>query len=167
MSKNRFNGRVENKTTNSVPHAPKKETGAPDKKNYEPEYSQDQIDLAEFLELQVKEFLDTQKNVSTMSYEDRRAAENALFSTPNYPTVFTFCPNYNAYMVYRSVRVDRNTHLLTRASCTMILIDQETAEPVYLVDAFINANGGTITVVPQGDKGPILRDTYRITLKRD
>lgn len=167
MKKNRFNGQAEKTTTTN--QAPRKESAnkGTKKTTLDAEYTQLQYDLADMLKAQIMHFLNVQKDIDTLSYDERRDAENALFSLPEYPTILNECPDCDAYMVNRSVRVDRETHLLTRASCTMILINHETAAPAYLVEAFINDKGGSISVIPQDNIGPVLRNTYRVSLKRD
>lgn len=164
--KNRFNGQTE-KTSAKKATATKDHTQNSHFEKPEVTYTQLQYDLGKFMRDQVDAFLLAQTQKENMDNNQWRNVVRALFSLDTYPYILPFAPDCNAYMVNRSVRTDRETYLLKRASCTMVLINIETGAPVCLVEAFINDNGGVISIIPQTEKGADLRNTYRISIKRD
>lgn len=164
MSKNRFNGQHYGAERDPAPKYNKPSRNEKPQRP-EPVYDQVQLDLADMIKGQIDVFMGNQAYVDDMSYEERRTAENQLFSLPEYPCKLGMCTDCSAYVVNRSVRVDRETHLLTRASCTIVLINNDTHAPAYILEAFLNTTGGGIVVVPQGENGPVLRNTYRMNIK--
>ena len=160
MSKNRFNGSYEQNTNNRT-----SQNNKPKRERPEPVYTEFQKDIAQFLLDQVNVFMDAQAQVDALSYDERRSAENALFSLASYPHTFNGYDDMDAYVVNRRVRVDRETHLLQRAAVTIVCINKETHRPDYVIEAFLNANGGTITVVVQDENGPVNNNTYLKSIK--
>ena len=154
--KNRFNSQETN--TNKKPQTTREPRP-------EPVYDQFQKDIAEVLYQQVETFVEARKDIENMDFGARRDSEKALFALAAYPDVLENHNDLYLYMVNRSVRIDRESHMLTRAGCTIIVLDQATGNPKYLVDAFLNANGGSISVVPQTKEGPDVRNTYRKSIK--
>ena len=63
------------------------------------------------------------------------------------------------YTLDRSVRFDKETHLLKRASVVAVAC---TDKPVYYINGYLNSNlVGSIMVVPIGEKGPEFRNAAR------
>ena len=63
------------------------------------------------------------------------------------------------YTLDRSVRFDKETHLLKRASVVAVACN---GEPVYYINGYLNSNlVGNIMVVPIGEKGPEFRNAAR------
>ena len=57
--------------------------------------------------------------------------------------------SYMMYLVDRSVRFDRETHNLIRASMSAVVINPETATPVFFVSAYLNKDLiGNVQVTP-------------------
>lgn len=75
-----------------------------------------------------------------------------------------------AHLIERTIRTNRETNELERATCSMIIIDEQSALPAYYVNAYMNGNGvGSINVTPIGDLvqygfGPVRKHSYRVPL---
>ena len=141
-------------------------TSAPD-----PEMEALNRNISDMLIGQIKDFMKGQDDIETMSTQDRIDRENRLFCM-DYPT---HCENINggtllAYMVDRSVRVDRETHKLKRASCTIIINDVNgaTTVPAYCVTAYVTQQKtGTISFVRLGKNGPEYRSSIRTGINEE
>lgn len=118
---------------------------------------------------QMTDFVYKQADLDGKTVNERKDAENALFNVEwgvsckvANPLGTDVIPEYNIYMVDRSVRIDRDTHKLNRASCTIIAISAATGKISYTVTAYLtNRFTGTVAVVPVGDDGPKYKESVR------
>jgi hypothetical protein len=143
-----------------------------ERKTYEPKYTDFQISLAESIAQQAIEFGALLPTFAEMEGKARRAEEEKLFSLTNAEETgrWEFLTDadgteYKAYLLYRSVRTDRESHELIRASCTIVLNYAETGEPAFLVDAYANARGGCVSVTPYTNQPDDIKNTYRSNFK--
>lgn len=105
-------------------------------------------------------YLEVQKNAAEMSLDEYKAAERELFNLGSYPAHLNGYPDLFLYMVERSVRADRETHELTRASCSIVMLENNA--PKYYCTAYITKNGnGTIITHPLTENGPDYRNSTR------
>lgn len=108
-------------------------------------------------------FIDAQTRLDEMTADERKAVEQELFNMGSYPAHLNGYPDLFLYMVERSVRTDRETHKLMRASCAIIML--EDSKPKYYCTAYITKNGtGTIITHPLGENGPVYRDSTRYNI---
>ena len=136
-----------------------------EKQPYEPKITQGMKLILDMLEGQAQDFLFEQTKVDEMTMEERKQAENELFSIPGYPADFQAEGEdpLKMFMVERSVHVDRETHLLLRASCTIIAMNESGAPELY-INAYLTKNGtGSIVIIPQSANGPVYRDVARVS----
>lgn len=152
---------VEPKRTYKRPE--QEDTSAPN-----PEMETLNRDISDMLIGQIKEFMKGQDDIESKSTQERIDIENRLFYM-DYPT---HCANLNggtllAYMVDRSVRVDRETHKLKRASCTIVINDVN-GVPAYCVTAYVTQQKtGTISFVRMGKNGPECRSSIRTGINEE
>lgn len=139
---------------------------------YEPQIDSVQEYLGQMLYDQAMNFIQYQIcRLDECNLAERREQENALFNLSQYAMPI---PNTNedvvqpelvAYCVDRFLRIDRDDHTITRGSCSIIVINKETAAPAYFATAYLTKQlNGNIVVTPMSDERPTYRDAYRINI---
>lgn len=124
-------------------------------------------DITSILLDQMKAFVKSQDNLESLSAQDRIDAERDLFSM-DYPTVYTMDngTELDVYMIDRSVRVDRESHVMKRASCTIIALADNI--PMFCTTAYLTSQKtGTINVVQLGEHGPLYRTAIHNGINAD
>lgn len=175
VNRNPFNGKVVGYESpkqaapahdNRKADKPYKNTKKPEKEPYTPQITEEAKALADAIRDQVIEFMDAQARIAEMDTAQRKAAELALYNIGSWPAALDCGNGDNKLMCYlldRSVRTDRTTHLLSRASCAIVAISD--GVPMYYLSSYLTHNGsGNIIVVPMGEKGPVYRDAYKLNI---
>lgn len=151
-------------TLNLDPQAYKpKNSSAADESACEAEGSSSFIDMISTLMLgQMTNYVNSQAGLEEKTVNERKSIEASLFRIAWPMTAQT--PEEGILQLYtidRSVRIDRDTHKLNRASCTIVAIGSE-GTPVYTITAYLtNRFTGTVSVIPIGTDGPVYRESKR------
>lgn len=122
--------------------------------------------IANYLFVQMALFVMHQDGLESKTVNERKEAENDLYSiawgVESHVIDNNRPEDYDLYMVDRSVRIDRETHKLNRASCTIIAMASNTHKISYTVTAYLTSRyTGTVVVVPVGDDGPLYKSSAR------
>lgn len=128
-----------------------------------PVYDEFQKEITADLMRQVEAFYETH-GAAMPDAEAKKMSEKNLFSIyPAWPFVIGEEGNETGEMwqLDRSVRMDRETGELHRASCSLVVLDWKERIPMYFIQANMNKNGGMITVTPMGDKAPNYHNALR------
>lgn len=76
-------------------------------------------------------------------------------------------PDYRFYVLTRSVRMDRDIHLLVHGEFHAVVIDNQTNAPAYYINALIWKNlTASILVTPIGENGPEYHNRARWTNRK-
>lgn len=129
-----------------------------------PVYDEFQREITADLMCQVKMFYETHSAGTTADESTKKMSEKNLFSIyPAWPFVIgeEGSETGEMWQLDRSVRMDRETGELQRASCSLVVLDWKERTPVYFIQANMNKNGGMITVTPMGDKAPNYHNALR------
>lgn len=146
---------------------PSKNTKKPEREQYVPQVTEEAKAFANAIRDQVVEFMDAQAQIAEMDTAQRKAAELALYHIGAWPTALEFDNGDGnrlmCYLLDRSVRTDRTTHLLTRASCAIVALKD--GVPAYFLSSYLTHTGsGNIIVLPMGENGPVYRDAYKLNI---
>lgn len=116
---------------------------------------------------QMARFVISQDGLNAKTVNERKDMENSLYNIVwgggcGVVTADNTIAEYELYMVDRSVRIDRDTHKLNRASCTIVAMGRETHTIQYTVTAYLTSRyTGTVMVIPVGDTGPQYKSSVR------
>lgn len=141
------------------------------RKPYEPDDTQ--VYLVNYLKETIKSYLADKSN----GVED---CNNRLFTIPDGSIALETDDTMVAYLVERMVRVDRETNDLIRATCSIVVVNNNSAVPTYYCSGYMNRDTksdantitGSIVVTPIGDLGqygigPIRKKMYRSVINTE
>ena len=159
-----------NQHNNEEKRAPRTNNRAP-RERREPEYTEDQKILANYFVENIKKYLIAYEMMQAGEIEDLSQAGRELMILPDHaPYVSSdmlgMQVDCDIHLLLRSVRNDRETGELSRATATFVAIDMN-AIPGYVADMYLNKNyTGMVTVTPITEKGPDFRNAYRVKISR-
>lgn len=149
---------TENKNNFTRNNGPRKERPAP-------MHTEIQLIMRDILHTQIEEYLAKYK---ARDVNSRERIEADLFSFGKdhpYCAGIMGYPDHNAFILDRSVRLDRTTRELTRASCSIVLINKSSGLPEYYAYAFLtNRLTGSVAVTPITKDGPDYLNIAKIVI---
>lgn len=157
-----------NQRNNEEKRAPRTNNRTP-REHREPEYTEDQKTLANYFVENIKKYLAAYELMQAGEIEDLNQASRDLMTLPDRAPFISSAMlgmqvECDVHLLLRSVRSDRETSMLSRASATFVAIDMN-AIPGYVADMYLNKNyTGMVTVTPITEKGPDFRNAYRVKI---
>ena len=139
--------------------------------NRKPEYSEDQKTLANYFVKNIKDYLAAYELMQAGEIDDMSQPGRDLMTLPDRASYVSndmlgVQVECNIHLLLRSVRNDRETGELSRATATFAAID-EYGNPGYVVDMYLNKNyTGMVSVTPITATGPKFRNTYRVEVSQ-
>lgn len=156
-----------NQHNNEEKRAPRTNNNRTPRERREPEYTEDQKTLANYFVENIKKYLAAYELMQAGEIEDLNQASRDLMTLPDRAPFISsdtlgMQVECDIHLLLRSVRNDRETGELSRASATFVAIDMD-AIPGYVADMYLNKNHtGMVTVTPITEKGPDFRNAYRV-----
>lgn len=124
--------------------------------------------VAAILSGQMAAFVESQSRLENTTVDQRKTAETALYRH-YWDADFTCAPltgdwiTKTGFTLDRSVRIDRETHKLIRATTTMLFCNRETGKMEYVANAYLTKlYTGSVVVTPIGDNGPLYKESTRV-----